>query len=401
MSLKGAPPSWPRRDSPPFEQPMPEYEYGAALPSESKKEKRRRDMVDRVSRLHVKLTWILASRPHVILTRPARPRLPLAAHRNLCIARSADTLERRDRVFHDLSGIFARTADDLLPPPPIPPIDMFEEEVDQLTPSLPFTDSRAPFVHPTPYLFGLHRLSHQRENSLLAIRLFHAHQVSVARKLYEAEVERVEEEYEGATKGVVERLLEGVEDRRRRLTDEKEGEGVSLDNFFDPQSRAHGTRRLRGGGTNRTQSTRPATLLATNSNDSLALSPGSLPLDSHVASSLLGINGVSDPFNLAASLLPSSANGGPLLSSLSGVGPTASLLSGGLGKRKPGPRTQPGLPPAHFLVQSGTYSQFGKSLAGISALRGDEIDGDLNEVRRKRPRVAAGGAGSRRRQNGD
>ncbi|KAL8276152.1 hypothetical protein RQP46_011446 [Phenoliferia psychrophenolica] len=356
--------SWPsRRESPPFEQPVQEYDaYGTALPTESKKEKRRRDMVDRVSRLH------------------------------------ADTLERRDRVFVDLSEIFARTADELLPPPVFPTFDL-KIPVGQLAPSLPFTDPLIPDMHPTPYLFGLHRLSHQRENNLLAIRLFHAHQVSVARKLYDAEVERIEDEYEGATKGVVERLLEGVEDRRRRLTDEKEGEGVSLDNFFDPQSRAHGTRRLRGGGSNRTQSTRPATLLATNSSDSLAPSPGSAPLDASAASSLLGLNGISDPFNLAASLLPSSTNGGPLLTSLSGVGPTASLLSGGLGKRKPGPRTQPGLPPAHFLVQSGTYSQFGKSLAGISALRGDEIDGDLGEVRRKRPRNAAGGG--RKRAHGD
>jgi hypothetical protein len=46
--------------------------------------------------------------------------------------------------------------------------------------------------------------------------------------LYEAEVERIEDEYESATKGVVERLLEGVEDRRRKLMEEKEGEGVSL-----------------------------------------------------------------------------------------------------------------------------------------------------------------------------
>lgn len=54
------------------------------------------------------------------------------------------------------------------------------------------------------------------------------HQCQVARKLYDAEVERVEDEYEAASKSVVERLLEGVEDRRRRLTEEKDGEGTSL-----------------------------------------------------------------------------------------------------------------------------------------------------------------------------
>jgi len=58
--------------------------------------------------------------------------------------------------------------------------------------------------------------------------LFHTHQVASARRLYDAEVERIEDEYEGATKGVVERLLEGVEERRRKLIEEKEGEGVAI-----------------------------------------------------------------------------------------------------------------------------------------------------------------------------
>lgn len=58
--------------------------------------------------------------------------------------------------------------------------------------------------------------------------MFHTHQVASARRLYDAEVERIEDEYEGATKGVVERLLEGVEERRRKLIEEKEGEGVAI-----------------------------------------------------------------------------------------------------------------------------------------------------------------------------
>jgi hypothetical protein len=134
------------------------------------------------------------------------------------------------RVFHDLSEIFARTADELLPPPVFPTFDL-SIPVGQLPPSLPFTDPVIPDMHPTPYLFALHRVSLQRANQLLAIRLFHTHQVTVARKLFEAEVERIEDEYEGATKGVVERLLEGVEERRKRLNEEKEGEGVSLGAF--------------------------------------------------------------------------------------------------------------------------------------------------------------------------
>jgi hypothetical protein len=131
------------------------------------------------------------------------------------------------RVFHDLSEIFARTADELLPPPVFPTYDL-SIPVGQLPPSLPFTDPVIPDMHPTPYLFALHRLSLARSNQLLGIRLFHDHQIGVAKRLYDAEVERIEEEYEGATKGVVERLMEGVEERRKKLSEEKEGEGVNL-----------------------------------------------------------------------------------------------------------------------------------------------------------------------------
>ena len=86
-------------------------------------------------------------------------------------------------------------------------------------------------MHPIPYLFSLHRLSMERAHQQLAIRLFHAHQLASAKRLYDAEVERIEDEYEAATKGVVERLVDGVEERRKRLLEEKEGEGVTIGAF--------------------------------------------------------------------------------------------------------------------------------------------------------------------------
>ncbi|GAA5922349.1 hypothetical protein JCM1841_003078 [Sporobolomyces salmonicolor] len=375
-----APQAWPRLREPspsmypedPYDPNLPHTAYAGANPQESKRDKRRREMVDRVQRLH------------------------------------EDTVARRDRVFHELSQIFARTADELLPPPVFPISDP-SVPVSQLPPSVACTDPLFPDMFPTPFLFSLHRLSLERANQQLAIRLFHAHQVATARRLYEAEVERIEDEYEAATKGVVERLLEGVEERRRKLMEEKEGEGVTLDTFLDPQ-RTHGTRRMRGGGSGRMHASRPHLPSGAGSGSNGVASPSeSLPngkdtgIDATALGSLLGLNGLSDPFNLASSLLPNSnaTSGTGALSALSGVGPTASLLTGtflGVGgstKRKPGGRTQPGLPPAHFLVQSGTYSQFGKSLAGLSALRGDEVEGDLVEVRRKRQRTATG-AGRRR-----
>jgi len=59
-------------------------------------------------------------------------------------------------------------------------------------------------------------------------------------------------------------------------------------------------------------------------------------------------------------------------------------------------RAPPGLPPPHMLVTSGQYA-YGKSILGLSTLRGDEVDADLGEVRRKRARGAGGGAAARRR----
>lgn len=118
------------------------------------------------------------------------------------------------------------------------------------------------------------------------------------------------------------------------------------------------------------------------------------PLDS--AGSLQSLFSSTDPFNLASSLHSTS---GGLLTALTSNGP----ITTGAGKRKPGQRAQPGLPPAHFLVQSGTYTQFyGKSLAGVSGLRGDEVEGDLGEMRRKRVRGNFNnGTTGRRRGNAD
>ncbi|GAA5957448.1 hypothetical protein JCM3765_001143 [Sporobolomyces pararoseus] len=376
---------------------------GGVVPGESKRDKRRREMTDRVQRLH------------------------------------EDTVARRDRVYHELSQIYSRTSQELLPPPIFPVASSSSPlETTQLPPpssSVSLTDPLYPDLFPTSFLFSLHQESMKRSNRQLEIRLFHTHQVASARRLYEAEVERIEDEFEGATKGVVERLLEGVEERRRKLMEEKEGEGVSLDAFLDPQ-RTHGTRRMRGG-SGKSHTSRPH-LPTTNpgSGSNGAASPsesvsngrtggggangastttnggnpngesGGGGVDANALGSLLGLNGVSDPFGLASSLLPGSngvtSSTSNSLSALSGIGPTASLLSGtllGVGtttKRKTGGgRTQPGLPPTHYLVQSGTYSQFGKSIAGLSALRGEEVEGDLVEVRRKRQRVAT--ASSRRR----
>lgn len=136
---------------------------------------------------------------------------------------------------------------------------------------------------------------------------------------------------------------------------------------------------------------------STHADESLAngTANSNTPLES---STMVNLSGLHDPFNLSSSLMPNPA--GTLASNLSSAAVAASLNIGAFGRRKPGPRAQPGLPPAHFLVTSGAYNQFGKSLAGLAGLRGDEVDGDLGEVRRKRVRTGASAA-RRRAANGE
>lgn len=128
-----------------------------------------------------------------------------------------------DRIYMELSDIFNRTVDELLPPPVFPTFDL-DVPVGQLPASLPFTDPIIPDMHPTAFLFSLHRLSLQRENELLKSRLLREHQRTVAKKLYEAEVLKIEEEYELAKRSVQESLVDVVEEKRRMLWAEKEAE---------------------------------------------------------------------------------------------------------------------------------------------------------------------------------
>ncbi|KAG6891595.1 hypothetical protein C0992_002633 [Termitomyces sp. T32_za158] len=70
------------------------------------------------------------------------------------------------------------------------------------------------------------------------------HGLECAQNAYDEERERVEEEWRKGRERVRERLLEGIEERRRRAREEKEGEGTT-DAAMDSSSRQHITRKLR------------------------------------------------------------------------------------------------------------------------------------------------------------
>lgn len=134
-------------------------------PTESKRDRRRREIVDRVEQLRM------------------------------------SSSERREPLFHNLLTSLHSSHVALLSAP---------------TP-----------VH-TNYLLRLAEISIQRDLALGSVRQQQEYHREVARKLYEMEVESVETEYELAKRGVKERLLDACEERARKLREEKDGVEINL-----------------------------------------------------------------------------------------------------------------------------------------------------------------------------
>lgn len=88
--------------------------------------------------------------------------------------------------------------------------------------------------HPThpDYLFRLHELSIQRDIELSHIKQEADYRRTVAQRLYDQEVERIEDEYELAKRGVKEKLLEACEERIKKLREEKDGVELNLGRLF-------------------------------------------------------------------------------------------------------------------------------------------------------------------------
>lgn len=68
----------------------------------------------------------------------------------------------------------------------------------------------------------------QRDNALLAIKLFHDYQTQAAQTAYHAEVVRIEEEYKAAKKGIKDKLVDMVDERKKKLKEEKEADQTNL-----------------------------------------------------------------------------------------------------------------------------------------------------------------------------
>jgi hypothetical protein len=210
---------------------------------------------------------------------------------------------------------------------------------------------------------------------------------------YEEERQRVEDEWRQGRDRVRVRLLEGIEERRRRAREEKEGEGtvggtphsshsiliyvsfhIIVSDSSMEQSRPHITRKLR----NKMGTSPPPTPLGapvqTNSTGIIS----TLPVTSgpFFNPHSLSVEEIPSPFPLP--LTSTAIPGGG-----SGAGAGSAPAPGPNGRRRP--------------KGSGTHlSQaiggLGKSLAALTGCKESEIENDLVEIRRanKRRRAAQG-----------
>lgn len=206
---------------------------------------------------------------------------------------------------------------------------------------------------------------------------------------YEEERSRVEDEYKRGRDKVRERLLEGIEERRRRAREEKDGEGISgtltlreprctsfrhpltlavlqPDATLEAQSRSHITRKLRNklGGSPPPSSYGGYASGATTSNGA-ALPATVVP--------------VPNPNSLSVDELPS-----PFPLPLTASAPSGGYNNGGQKRRNKGGGVQP-------MALTG----LGKAISQLTACKELEVDSDLFEIRRsaKRKRAAAANAG--------
>ncbi|KAF9219731.1 hypothetical protein BS17DRAFT_740199 [Gyrodon lividus] len=221
------------------------------------------------------------------------------------------------------------------------------------------------------YNVRMYPLSLERSAILAQLAYEEKHNLAAIETAYEDERERVEDEWRRGRDRVRERLLEGIEERRRRAREEKEGEGALNDVSLDSQTRAHITRKLR----NKVGTSPPPTPLGLGG---LTLVNGSTtPITS---------GPLTNPHSLSVDEIPSPF---PFpLTSVTLPNGHHSASGGGAGGSNGNRRRNKGSSSHQSMVGVGGL---GKSLAFLGPSKDNEIEADLIEIRRgtKRRRTAA------------
>ncbi|WVW79509.1 hypothetical protein I302_101478 [Kwoniella bestiolae CBS 10118] len=94
------------------------------------------------------------------------------------------------------------------------------------------------------YLLRVYPMSIERDALLEAAEIEYQYKAGQAKKMYESERESIEAQYWDARDQVRQRLLAAVEDRRRKLREEKEGGDVVTETLLEAQIRPRPTRKL-------------------------------------------------------------------------------------------------------------------------------------------------------------
>lgn len=250
--------------------------------------------------------------------------------------------------------------------------------------------------------YNLRLYSITLERSALLAQLIHQekHAQEAAQTTYDEERERVEEEWRKGRDRIRERLLEGIEERRRRAREEKDSDGpvagtcspvhsaqswmltgvVVQETGLDSQSRTHNTRKLRnklGGGTSPPST--PLSAAAPGAGSLGALPAGPITSGPFLNPHSLAIDELPSPFPLPLTSTHLSHN--------TGYAYSAGAAGGGNGKR----RARGGAREAQAV------GGLGKSLALLNTVKDQDVEHDLMEIRRgsKRRRTAATGVGAK------
>ncbi|KAF9820873.1 hypothetical protein IEO21_01100 [Rhodonia placenta] len=223
------------------------------------------------------------------------------------------------------------------------------------------------------YHLRLYPLSLERSALLAALVHQEGHSLDLVQTAYEEEREEVEEEWRKGRERVRERLLESIEERRRRAREEKDGEGAVTDAGLDSQSRAHNTRKLR----NKLAGTSPPPTPLSSAGPGQGTN-GILATSGTIASGPL-----LNPHSLSVDELPS-----PFPLSLTSTHPRHSSGHGnasGPGAAGNG-RRRPKAPPREVQAPGAPT----KAVLYLERVIPAEVDSDLNEIMRgnKRRRVA-------------
>lgn len=231
--------------------------------------------------------------------------------------------------------------------------DIFDRRDDVYTSGLNSLAAVSRRLHQSPstapfYAIRLYPIALERAALLDAITFESQYALDSVQNLWRAEVNQVEEEFRKSKTRLRERIMEGLEERRRRAREEKEGDGSVI-----VESSLEATASVLSRPVNSTVSKAPFILSAP---IPYGLSPDDLTSPF--------------PLSLNSTIFPPSHN-------VSGTG----------AGRKP-----------RLNRMSGKESQLtlGKAIAGIMGSKEGEVDHDLGEIRRavKRRRAAAKAAGA-------